>query len=43
MVEEPEDGELPQALTLTVQRVGGSVGVVSVSWRVTNSVGGKKQ
>ena len=39
VVEEPEDGELPRDLTLTVQRTGGSVGVVSVSWRVTSSAG----
>ena len=38
-VEEPEDGAPPTTLTLTVQRVGGTVGVVSVSWRVIDSNG----
>lgn len=38
-VEEPEDGESPVEVTLTVQRVGGSLGVVSVSWRVISSNG----
>lgn len=38
-VEEPEDNESPQAITLTVQRVGGLQGVVSVSWQVTSASG----
>lgn len=38
-VEEPEDGGLPITITLTVQRVGGAVGVVSVAWRVTSRNG----
>lgn len=39
-VEEPADGSSPRPVTLTVQRSGGTVGVVSVSWRVTVN-GGK--
>lgn len=38
-IEEPDDGESPRVVTLTVQRVGGTLGVVSVSWRVTSSTG----
>lgn len=38
-VEEPEDEAPPTTLTLIVQRVGGTVGVVSVSWRVIDSNG----
>ena len=38
-VEEPEDGASPRPVTLMVQRVGGTLGVVSVSWRVTSTSG----
>ena len=38
-VEEPEDGYPARAITLIVHRSGGTVGVVSVSWRVTGSSG----
>lgn len=38
-VEEPEDGESPATVTLTVERLGGTVGVVSVAWIVTSSTG----
>lgn len=42
VAEEPEDGELPRTLSLTVLRVGGRVGVVSVTWRVTTTASSKQ-
>lgn len=38
-VEEPEDASPARAVTFVVQRSGGTVGVVSVSWKVTGSNG----
>lgn len=38
-VEEPVDGSPARPIMLTVQRSGGTIGVVSVSWMVTTSNG----
>ena len=39
IVEEPQDGEMPTTVTMTVQRLGGTLGVVTVSWRIISSNG----